>query len=83
MALLSSPSCQRSLTSAAPTNDARLTVTCVIAPIVPWHHARLPRIGLPKVVLTVPLKPPAVNAASGTTDQVEPPSIEISSVPPS
>src|SRR5688572_2652457 len=79
----SSPSCHRNLAVVAPTNDDRLTVTWLIAGMVPPHQARLPPIGLPKPSTAVPLKPPAVNAASGITDQLAPPSVEISSVPAS
>jgi hypothetical protein len=57
--------------------------TCVSVPSVPPQYARLPASGFPQPVLIDPVNPPDVNAALGTTLHVAPPSVEISTVPPS
>src|SRR5262245_4437118 len=68
--LESSPSCQRSLTG-CPLRAPRPADTGIQFPAIEKHHARLPPIGLPWAVLTVPLNPLTVNQASGTTVQLE------------
>src|SRR5436305_767123 len=80
--LWSSPSCQRSWRG-EPAKEVRSTLTLVIGPIAPLHQARLPARGFEKMALTVPVKPPSWKAASGITDQVVPPFVDTSSVPPS